>query len=212
MELILSKLKGYHFYWNSAEKKGYSGVSMIVKEKPLSVQFGVGNPDFDNEGRLITLEYPNFYLINGYIPNAGRGLVRLEFKLNYNKELMKFLQQLKKEKNIILCGDLNVAHKEIDIARPKSNVKSAGFTPEERESFTELLNLGYVDTFREFVKDGGHYTYWAYWGNAREHNTGWRLDYFVVNQDFVKQVKTSEILADVLGSDHAPVLLTLQEE
>ena len=202
-------LKGYHQYWNTAEKNGYSGVMTLTKEKPLSFQEGMGITEFDQEGRLITLEYSDYYLINAYLPNAGRGLVRLDFKLEYNKNLMKYLDKLRKKKDLILTGDLNVAHKEIDLANPKSNGKTAGFTPEERDSFTKLLNLEYFDTFREFEKSGGNYTYWSYRTKARDRNVGWRLDYFVVNKSFLSKVAKSEILSEIMGSDHCPIRLMI---
>jgi exodeoxyribonuclease III len=201
---------GYFRYWNQAERKGYSGVMVLTKLKPLSVQYGLGFDEFDSEGRLLTLEFEDFYLINAYIPNAGRGLPRLDFKLNYNQKLYTFMEMLKKEKNVILCGDLNVAHKEIDLTNPKSNKKNAGFTIEERDSFSNLLDLGYVDSFREFESDGGNYTWWSYRNNARARNIGWRLDYFVVNQTFMSGVKKSSILPNVVGSDHCPIKLLLK--
>ncbi|QEE15587.1 exodeoxyribonuclease III [Promethearchaeum syntrophicum] len=200
----------YKQYWNQAERKGYSGVMTLSKKKPISVKFGSENNIFDNEGRLITLEFDNFFLMNAYIPNSGRGLPRLPFKLKYNKNLIKYMNTLKKKKHVILCGDLNVAHKEIDIKNPKTNKKNAGFTQEERDSFSELLNEGYIDTFREFTKDGGHYTWWSYRNNARERNIGWRLDYFVIDEKFLPNLKSSEILPDLLGSDHCPIELVIK--
>jgi exodeoxyribonuclease III len=205
----MENLQGYNQYWNTAEKNGYSGVMTLTKEKPLSIQEGMGISEFDKEGRLLTVEFSDYYLINGYLPNAGRGLIRLDFKLNYNKNLVKYLEKLRKKKDIILTGDLNVAHKEIDLANPKSNTKTAGFTPEERASFTKLLSLGYIDTFREFEKDGGNYTYWSYRTKARERNVGWRLDYFVVNKNFLSKVVKSEILSEIMGSDHCPIRLLI---
>ena len=200
----------YNQYWNQAERKGYSGVMTLSKNKPISVKYGSENKSFDNEGRLITLEFDKFYLINVYIPNAGRGLPRLPFKLEYNKNLIKYMNSLKKKKHVVLCGDLNVAHKEIDIKNPKTNKKTAGFTQEERDSFSELLNEGYFDTFREFTKDGGHYTWWSYRNNARERNIGWRLDYFVINEKLLPHIKSSEILPDLMGSDHCPIELIMK--
>lgn len=210
MEKAMNALEQYNSYWNCAERKGYSGVLTLSKKEPLSIQVGLGEEQFDQEGRLLTLEYDTFYLINGYLPNAGRGLPRLDFKIEYNDTLMKFIETLKAEKNVVLTGDLNIAHKEIDLANPDSNHKTAGFTDEERESFTKLLDLGYIDTFREFTEEGGHYTFWSYRGGARERNVGWRLDYFVVNKRFLPEVQTSEILSDVMGSDHAPILFELK--
>lgn len=210
MEKILKKASNYKLYWNSAVKKGYSGVLTLSKMKPLSIIKGLGQKDFDYEGRLLTLEFDDYYLINGYIPNAGRELVRLDFKIKYDHHLINFLDNLSQNKDIILTGDLNVAHKAIDLANPKSNERTAGYTIEEREAFTKLLERGYVDTFRTFVKEGGHYTYWSYRGKARERNVGWRLDYFVTNEDFSQKIETNTILKDVLGSDHAPILLKLK--
>ncbi|UYP48355.1 hypothetical protein NEF87_004640 [Candidatus Lokiarchaeum ossiferum] len=202
--------EGYQMYWNQAERKGYSGTMVLTNVEPLTVQFGMGIDEFDTEGRLLTLEFDNFYLINAYIPNAGRGLPRLDFKLDYNQKLYAFMENLQKEKNVILCGDLNVAHKEIDLTNPKSNKKNAGFTIEERNSFTELLDLGYIDSFREFESEGGHYTWWSYRNDARARNIGWRLDYFVVNAEFMPKISQSSILSDVIGSDHCPIKLELK--
>lgn len=210
MEKNLKDVEGYYFTWNCAERKGYSGVLTLSKKEPLSIQHGMGIDEFDAEGRLLTLEYNDFYLINGYLPNAGRGLPRLDFKIKYNENLMNFLDTLRNEKNVILTGDLNVAHQEIDLANPDSNHKTAGFTDEERKSFSELLDHGFIDTFREFNKDGGNYTFWSYRGGAREKNIGWRLDYFVVNQKFLSKVEKSDILTEVKGSDHAPIILQLK--
>ncbi len=201
--------ENYEIFWNKAEKNGYSGVMMLTKEKPLSIQYGLNNDTYNKEGRLIIAEYENFYLFNLYVPNAGRDLSRIEYKLGYNQELYNYCEDLKEDKNIILCGDLNVAHKEIDLKNPTTNSKTAGFTIEERKSFTKLLDLGYIDTFREFKKDGGHYTWWSYRNQARLRNIGWRLDYFVINSNFKPQIKNSEIMPEILGSDHCPIRLTL---
>ncbi len=200
----------YNKYWNQAERKGYSGVMILTKKKPLSVKFGLRNKNFDNEGRLITLEFDEFFIINAYVPNAGRGLPRLPFKLEYNINLIKYMNSLKRKKHVILCGDLNVAHKEIDLKNPKNNKKTAGFTQEERDSFSDLLNKGYIDTFREFIKEGGHYTWWSYRNNARERNIGWRLDYFVIDKEFISDIENSEILPDIMGSDHCPIQLDIK--
>ena len=200
----------YNKYWNQAERKGYSGVMTLTKKKPLSVKFGLGNKNFDNEGRLITLEFDEYFLINAYVPNAGRGLPRLPFKLEYNITLIKYMNSLKKKKHVVLCGDLNVAHKEIDLKNPKTNKKTAGFTQEERDSFSDLLKNGYIDTFREFTKEGGHYTWWSYRNNARERNIGWRLDYFVIDKEFLSDIENSEILPDIMGSDHCPIQLDIK--
>ena len=183
---------------------------IFSKIKPISVKYGSENKSFDNEGRLITLEFDNFFLINAYIPNAGRGLPRLDFKLDYNQNLIKYMNSLKKKKHVVLCGDLNVAHKEIDIKDTNPKNIAEGITQEERDSFSELLNEGYVDTFREFTKEGGHYTWWSYRNNARERNIGWRLDYFVIDEKFLPNIKSSEILPELLGSDHCPIELILK--
>ncbi len=203
-------LEPYHLYWNKAEKNGYSGTMMLTKQAPLAVLEGMNqNSELDREGRLITTEFPNFYLINGYIPNAGQGLKRLDFKLDYNTTLWNYVDELKAEKSVVLTGDLNVAHQEIDLANPSSNRKNAGFTQEERDSFSEFLSRGYVDTFRSFNSEGGHYTYWSYRSNARARNVGWRLDYFVCNSEFLPSVQSNEILKDTLGSDHCPIRLVM---
>ncbi|MBD3405212.1 MAG: exodeoxyribonuclease III [Candidatus Lokiarchaeota archaeon] len=200
-----------HYYWQSAEKKGYSGVVTLSKVEPKSVIHGFNDEGYDTEGRMVTLEFENFYLVNTYFPNAGRGLKRLDFKLEWDKKFEKYVEDLRKKKPIILTGDLNVAHTEKDLARPKNNTKTAGFTPEEREWFDSFLQKGYIDTFREFVDERGHYTFWSYRHNAREKNIGWRLDYFVVSEELKSQVENSEILSDVYGSDHCPILLTVSE-
>ncbi|MHA1620255.1 MAG: exodeoxyribonuclease III [Promethearchaeota archaeon] len=203
-------LKPYNLYWNKAEKNGYSGTMTLTKQAPLAVLDGMNqNPELDREGRLITTEFKNFYLINGYVPNAGAGLKRLDFKLDYNNVLWDYLDELKAEKSVVLTGDLNVAHEEIDLANPSSNRKNAGFTQEERDSFSDLLSRGYIDTFRSFNSGGGHYTYWSYRSNARARDVGWRLDYFVCNSEFLPSVQKFDILKDVLGSDHCPIGLTL---
>lgn len=210
---VLMNLPSYNFYWSSAEKKGYSGVLTLSKEKPLSVSKGFGLKKFDNEGRFLQLEYDLFFLINLYFPNAQRGLKRLDFKLEFNEELMKYVENLRKqhtEKGIIMCGDFNVAHKEIDLKNPKNNIKNAGFCPKERGSFTKLLEKGYIDTFREFNQSPEEYTWWTYRSDARARNIGWRIDYFVINQEFRKNLKSALILQDVMGSDHCPIGITIK--
>lgn len=212
-EQVLMNLPSYNFHWSSAEKKGYSGVLTLSKEKPLSVSSEFGIKKFDDEGRFLQLEYDGFYLINLYFPNAQRELKRLDFKLEFNEELLKYVENLRKkntEKGIILCGDFNVAHKEIDLKNPKTNMKNAGFSPEERASFTKFLESGYLDTFREFDQSPDKYTWWTYRSNARARNIGWRIDYFVINQDFRKNLNSAFILQDVMGSDHCPVGITIE--
>jgi exodeoxyribonuclease-3 len=201
--------EGYYKYWNPAKRKGYAGTALFTKIKPLEVKFGIGDEKFDLEGRVITVEYEKFFLVNAYFPNSQHGLTRLDFKLEFDEKIHNYLNELRKEKPVILCGDFNVAHKEIDLANPKQNEKNAGFTPQERAWMDKFLQDGYVDTFRMFTKEGGHYTWWTYRFKARERNIGWRVDYFVVSEDLAKNVKKSWILSDVYGSDHAPIAMLL---
>jgi exodeoxyribonuclease-3 len=196
-----------HHYWNSADKKGYSGTAVFSKIKPLKVVYGGGLDEGETEGRVITLEYDNFYLVNVYTPNSQRGLTRLTYRQKWDKAFLKYLKEL--DKPVVLCGDLNVAHKEIDLARPKNNVKNAGFTPEERNGFDKYLAVGFVDTFRIFTTEGEHYSFWSYMFNARNKNIGWRIDYFCVSEKLKSKVKSSRILKRVMGSDHAPVELKI---
>lgn len=201
----LLNIDNYFGYWNPAEEDGYSGVISYSKEEPISVSRGIGDERFENEGRILNLEYDNFYLFNVYFPNAGRGLKRLDFKIDFNKQFLNYAEGLREEKPIIICGDFNVAHKEKDLANPDSNTDNAGFTPEEREWFSKFLDAGYIDTFREFVDEGGNYTYWTYRYNAREKNIGWRLDYFVINKEIRENLLDSYRLEDIKGSDHCPI-------
>jgi|TARA_Y100000310_G_scaffold332833_1_gene409156 exodeoxyribonuclease-3 len=198
-----------HHYWNSADKKGYSGTAVFSKIKPLKVVYGGGLSEGETEGRVITLEYDHFYLINVYTPNSQRGLTRLTYRQKWDKSFLKYLKELEKDKPVVLCGDLNVAHKEIDLARPKNNVKNAGFTPEERSGFDKYLAAGFVDTFRMFTTEGENYSFWSYMFNARKKNIGWRIDYFCVSEKLKSKVKSSRILKMVMGSDHAPVELKI---
>ncbi|MEK6553779.1 MAG: exodeoxyribonuclease III [Bdellovibrionota bacterium] len=203
--------KGYHSYWNPAEKLGYSGVAVYSKKEPLSIKKGLGEKIIDSEGRVLTLEYPDFVLVNAYFPNSQRDHVRLPYKLDFNRRMHKHLDALKeKGKNILLCGDFNVAHKEIDLKNPKTNTKNAGFLPEERAWMDQFLASGYTDTFRHFEKGGDQYTWWSYRPGVREKNIGWRLDYFVSNEEYQSRLKAAEHLCSVKGSDHCPVLLTLK--
>jgi len=202
--------EGYHKYWNPAERKGYAGTALFTKIKPLNVKFGIGDERFDLEGRAITAEYEKFFLVNAYFPNAQHGLTRLDFKLEFDNEIHQYLNSLRKEKPVVLCGDFNVAHKEIDLANPKQNEKNAGFTSEERAWMDKFLQDGYVDTFRMFTKEGGHYSWWTYRFKARERNIGWRVDYFVVSEELRNKVKKSWIMSEVYGSDHAPVAMILE--
>lgn len=196
---------GYHMFANSAEKKGYSGTMIMTRSEPIDVIDGIGNAEFDSEGRVQTVEYEDFFFLNSYFPNSQRGLERLDFKISFDREFMNYAQKLRKRKPVIICGDFNVAHKEIDIARPKDNENNAGFTKEERQWMTEFLSAGYADTFRKFTSDGGHYSWWSYMFNARAKNIGWRIDYFVVSKEIENMVNSSKILEGVKGSDHAPL-------
>ena len=194
-----------HHYWNSAEKKGYSGTAIFSKVEPISMTEKIGH-EFDSEGRVIALEFEKFYLVNVYTPNSGRGLVRLELRQEWDYKFSKFLKNLEKKKPVILCGDLNVAHKEIDLKNPKSNYnKTAGYTQVEIDGIQNYIDKGFVDTFREFNKEPGNYTYWSYMFQARQKDIGWRIDYFLVSKTFMKNIKKSFILKDVMGSDHCPV-------
>ena len=200
---------GYHIYWNPAKKKGYSGTALFTKIKPEDVRFGIGVKEYDDEGRVLTAEYERFYFVNIYFPNAQHGLTRLDYKLRFDEEIHEYLNTLRKEKPVIVCGDFNVAHKEIDLANPKQNMNNAGFTPQERAWMDRFIEDGWIDTFRMFVKDGGHYTWWSYRFNARARNIGWRIDYFIISKNLKTAVVNSYVLSDVMGSDHAPVALDI---
>jgi len=204
---VKSEFEGYTFrYWNPAEKKGYSGTAIFCMHEPLSVTRDLGMKEHDGEGRVISVEYNKFILVNVYVPNSKRGLERLEYRHNrWDVDFLDYLKKLEKQKPVIVCGDFNVAHKEIDLANPKTNVKNAGFTPEEREGFDNLVNAGFIDTFRRFTEEGGHYTWWSNMANSRERNVGWRIDYFLVSGKIISQIKKSYILPSVMGSDHAPI-------
>ncbi len=197
--------EGYYCYWNSAEKKGYSGTAVFTKYKPLNITYGIGVPEHDNEGRAITLEYESFYLLCVYTPNAQRELARLDYRMSWEDALRDYILQLDKNKPVIYCGDLNVAHEEIDLKNPKTNHFSAGFSDQERSKFTQLLNSGFADTFRTLYPDTVKYSWWSYMYHAREKNVGWRIDYFVVSKRLMSNVKDSYILTDVMGSDHCPI-------
>jgi exodeoxyribonuclease III len=204
------ELEGYIQFWNYAEKKGYSGTAVFSKQAPLSVQYGIGQDQFDSEGRAITLEFENFYLVNVYTPNSQRDLARLNYRLDWEDCLRKYLLTLDSRKPVILCGDLNVAHQEIDLKNPKSNRQNSGFTLEERGKMTELLSSGFADSFRHLYPDlEGAYTWWSYMSKVRERNIGWRIDYFIVSASLTSFIKNAQIHAEVLGSDHCPVLLEL---
>lgn len=203
-------LPSYHQYWNSAEKKGYSGVAVFTRQEPLSVRYGIGVDEFDHEGRVLTLEMPQFYLVSCYTPNSQDGLKRLEYRMRWEDAFLSYLKSLEREKPVVLCGDLNVAHQEIDIKNPKSNRMNAGFTDQEREKMTRLLNAGFVDTFRALHPDEtGAYSWWSYRFHARENNAGWRIDYFIVSESLREHVREAAIHPEIFGSDHCPVELVL---
>lgn len=202
--------EGYFtYYTNSEVKKGYSGVAVFTKIKPISVHYGLLDHKYDEEGRIITLEFDKFYYVAAYVPNSGDGLKRLDFRMQYEKDVLEYLKYLEKSKPIVYAGDLNVAHEEIDIKNPKTNIHNAGFTIEEREAFSNLLNNGFIDTFRNLYPATVKYSWWSYRFNARKNNAGWRIDYFVVSKDFISHVKDSKILNDIYGSDHCPIELDL---
>jgi len=202
--------EGYFDYWYSAEKKGYSGTGIFARKEPLSVSYGLGIPEHDTEGRAITLEYDNFYLLNVYTPNAQRELARLDYRMTWEDALRGYICSLDEKKPVIYCGDLNVAHEEIDLKNPKTNHQSAGFSDEERGKFTTLLQSGFTDSFRRLYPDRVAYTWWSYMMKAREKNIGWRIDYFVVSDRIFPLVKDSLIYADIFGSDHCPVGLEIE--
>mgnify|MGYP001000665940 FL=1 len=205
-------LEGYYDYWNYAEKKGYSGTAVFTKDKPLSIKYGLGIDEHDNEGRAITLEYENFYLVNVYTPNSQRELARLDYRMTWEDDFRNYLKELDSIKPVIMCGDLNVAHKEIDLKNPSSNKKNAGFTNEERSKMTELLKSGFVDSFRYFYPDKEDaYTWWSYITKARERNAGWRIDYFIVSEKLEDRIVDAEIHANIMGSDHCPVVLEIKD-
>ena len=202
---------GYHAYWNYAEKKGYSGTAVFTRHEPLNVSYGIGMEEHDSEGRVITLEYPSFYFITVYTPNSQNELKRLDYRMAWDDAFRAYVVELDKNKPVIICGDLNVAHKEIDLANPATNRRSAGFTDEERGKFTELIEAGFIDTFRHFYPDQAEiYTWWSYRTRARSRNAGWRIDYFVVSDRLKDQLHDAKIHDDILGSDHCPVELTLE--
>jgi exodeoxyribonuclease-3 len=211
-EQVLLDLPQYQMYWNSADKKGYAGVATFTKIEPLAVWSGMGIEKHDREGRVLTLEFSDYYLVNVYTPNSQRGLFRLDYRTReWDVDFLNFLKNLEQKKPVIFCGDLNVAHKEIDIANPKGNRRNAGFTDEERGKFDAIINSGFIDTFREFVKEGGFYTWWSYLGKAREKNVGWRIDYFCISPALRPRLQNAYILPEVTGSDHCPIVIELQE-
>ena len=212
-EQVDLKLDSYPYqYWNSAEKKGYSGTSIFSKIKPINEMYGIGIEEHDQEGRVITLEFEDYYLVTVYTPNSKRELLRLEYRQRWDSDFLKFVKSLESKKPVIFCGDLNVAHKEIDLKNPKTNHRNPGFTDEERSSFDNIINAGFIDTFREFNNEGGHYTWWSYMFQARQKDIGWRIDYFCTSKSLKSNLKDAYILKDVLGSDHAPVVLETNDK
>ena len=204
------EFEGYQSFWNSAEKKGYSGTAIFTKIKPLSVKYGIGIEEHDKEGRVITLEFKDFYMVNIYTPNSKRELERLDYRQIWEDEIRKYLLNLNKTKPVIMCGDLNVAHKEIDLKNPKTNTNNAGFTIEERNKMTELLSAGFIDTFRYLYPDKTDcYTWWSYMRKAREKNVGWRIDYFIVSDSIKDKIKEANIYQEITGSDHCPIGLEI---
>ena len=204
-------LEGYHQYWNYAEKKGYSGTAIFTKKEPISVTYGLGIEEHDKEGRVITLEFDDFYFITVYTPNSQTELARLSYRMTWEDDFKKYLKKLEEKKPVIFCGDLNVAHKEIDLKNPKTNRKNAGFTDEERAKFTELVNDGFIDTFRYFYPEmEGIYSWWSYRFKAREKNAGWRIDYFMVSSSLKDRLESAKIHTEIYGSDHCPVELVLK--
>ena len=195
----------YTTYWNTAQKKGYAGTAIFTRTRPLHVTQGIGRALHDDEGRVLSAEFTDFFLVNVYVPNSKRELTRLDYRRQWDRDFLRYLKQLERRKPVIFCGDLNVAHAEIDLANPKANVKNHGFTPEERAGFGAFVKAGFLDTFREFEKGGGHYTWWAPFANARARNIGWRIDYFLISKSLRPRLKRAFIRADVEGSDHCPV-------
>jgi len=211
VEKALEPLEGYYQYYNASQRKGYSGVALLTKTKPISVTNDMGIEEHDQEGRVQCAEFEDFYLVNVYVPNSGQGLVRLDYREQWDKDFQNYLKNLKKNKPVILCGDLNVAHQAIDLKNDKSNYnKTAGYTQVEIDGMTRLLDSGFVDTFRHFYPDKEQYSYWSYRFQARKRNTGWRIDYFVVSENFMDKIEDSKILTEYFGSDHCPIELRLK--
>ncbi|MHC1719375.1 MAG: exodeoxyribonuclease III [Clostridiaceae bacterium] len=205
------ELKGYNQYWNYADKKGYSGTAIFSKERPLNIFYGIDKDEHNREGRVITLEFEDFHLLTVYTPNSQDGLARLDYRMHWEDEFRAYVKKLDDKKPVILCGDLNVAHKEIDLKNPKTNMKNAGFTIEERGKFTELLDSGFIDTFRFFYPEReGMYSWWSYRFNARNNNAGWRVDYFCASEKMKERLVSADIHAEILGSDHCPVELVIK--
>lgn len=204
------ELEGYHQYWNYAEKKGYSGTAVFTKTEPVSVRYGIGMEEHDREGRVITLEFEDFYLVTVYTPNSQNELARLPYRMQWEDDFLKYLKSLEESKPVIFCGDLNVAHREIDLKNPKTNRKNAGFTDEEREKFTQVVSSGFLDSYRHFYPDQeGIYSWWSYRFKAREKNAGWRIDYFCVSESLKDKLQDAKIHTEIIGSDHCPVELDI---
>ncbi|MFH0954673.1 MAG: exodeoxyribonuclease III [Candidatus Micrarchaeota archaeon] len=211
LDKTVQHVLGYDAQFLFSEKKGRSGVVTYAKTKPLNIFHGIGKKEFDSEGRVLTFEFKTFFLVNAYFPHSNRELSRLPFKLEFNKAFEEFCAKLEKQKPVILAGDFNVAHEPIDLANPKQNEKNAGYTKEERNWFGSFLKKGFIDTFREFTKENGHYTWWTFRANARKRNIGWRIDYFLISQLLKNRLEKSEILPQIRGSDHCPIRLTINE-
>lgn len=209
-QLVL-ELPGYYQYWNYTKRKGYSGTAIFTKIKPLSVRYGIGVPEHDQEGRVITLEFEEYYFVTVYTPNAQRELTRLEYRMTWEDAFLSYLKDLKEKKPVVFCGDLNVAHREIDLKNPKTNHKNAGFTDEERGKFQNVIDAGFIDTFRYFYPElEGAYSWWSYRFHAREKNVGWRIDYFCVSEELKKRLRDAKILTEIYGSDHCPIQLEIE--
>ncbi len=209
-EQVNLEIPGYSQWWNPAQKAGYSGTAIFSRYEPNAVTYGIGHDAHDGEGRVITAEFDDYYLVNVYTPNAKRELLRLDYRMEWDREFLKYLKKLEEKKPVIFCGDLNVAHQEIDLANPRENRRNPGFTDEERGSFDALMDAGFVDTFRHFNKDPHHYTWWSYMAGARARNIGWRIDYFLTSPSLAPRLKNAFILPEVMGSDHCPVGIELE--
>ncbi|MGK0290983.1 MAG: exodeoxyribonuclease-3 [bacterium] len=204
------ELSQYTSYWNSAEKKGYSGTAILSKKEALNCRYGIGNEKHDQEGRVITLEFDEYFLVTVYTPNSKRGLERLDYRQNeWDVDFLAYVKELEASKPVVFCGDLNVAHQDIDLANPKTNHKNAGFTDEERKGINNIIDAGFIDTFREFNQEGGNYTWWSYMRTARDRNIGWRIDYFCISSTLRPQLRSAAILSNVMGSDHCPISIEL---
>ncbi len=208
-QVDLAWMQGYHAFWNSAEKAGYSGTAIFCKQEPELASYGIGIPEHDKEGRVITLKFDAFYLVNVYTPNAQNELRRLPYRETWDRDFLNYLKELETDRPVILCGDLNVAHQEIDVARPKANRNNPGFSDSERAGFSTLLEAGFIDTFREFEPGGDHYSWWSYRAGARARNVGWRIDYWCISPLLRERLSSARILPEVMGSDHCPVLMEL---